>query len=164
MTLVLEHAGRARFVSLIAVLLILLPACTESEKQSPEREGRVRIDQETVDSLKNARKNQGASTETQDPLRRTMWLGSLLAYKDGKTVVEKVIKTVDGVDLVDGDVIESINGTDVDTPQEVKSRFGQVEVGDVVQLTLRRYGSPQTVAFARPDSSEVPDLNVTTMQ
>lgn len=155
---------------LVAIALMLL-GCGSSQTDGSEAEegsGMARIDNAMVDSMRAAANSAAARDETSatqgDSLRQIIWLGALLTYRDGETVVRSVIKPVNGVDVTDGDIIETLNGTPVTTPQDVKTSFDAIAVGAPVRLTLRRAGTKQMVVFARPAPSEVPDLNMTVMQ
>lgn len=121
----------------------------------------------TVDSATAARMRADGSESISRVMRvdgssMDIWLGTLLLMRDGEVVVGPTLRLPESVDLRRDDVIEAINETDVASPAALKEQYQAKSPGDEIRLTIRRAGEPQTVTFARLDSSEAPTLNVTT--
>lgn len=84
----------------------------------------------------------------------TLIAGAVIAEQEGEVRVAAVLDAAEGIDLQPGDVVLMLQGTAVTSGGDFSTRYGEVAVGDTVELTVRRGGEEQTVSFAKPAPME----------
>ncbi len=93
-----------------------------------------------------------ASSAAQEVVEKP-WLGvSLTQTPDGVTIAQVIADSpADAAGLQRGDVIEAIDGTEVDNVSEFLDQLDDKKVGDTVTLTISGDGPVQVTLEARPE-------------
>jgi len=104
-----------------------------------------------VDSGSSASAAPGAQQSQEKP-----WLGVMLARTpDGVTIAQVIADSpADKAGLKRGDVIKAVDGTTIDTAQELREQLKDKQVGDTVTLSIDRDGQTLDVSVtleARPE-------------
>lgn len=73
--------------------------------------------------------------------------GKHLVVDDVLPISEKVLKPGD---IRKGDIVSSINGKAVSSPDQFSDAFSKIKVGDPVELKIQRGKTTKTVSFSRP--------------
>ncbi len=108
-----------------------------------------------ADSAGSTKASAAASaTESQS---ENPWLGVTLARTpDGVTIAQVIADSpADAAGLQRGDVIEAVDGTEVDNTSEFRDQLADKNVGDTVTLSISRDGQAQDVAVtleAQPEA------------
>ena len=108
-----------------------------------------------IDTGSNASAAPGAQDENQDQ-QQTPWLGVYFVRAAGGVTVAYVIadSPADAAGLQRGDVIKSVDGTSVSTPNDFRDAIEGKAVGDTITLSIDRNGQTQDVTAtlaARPE-------------
>jgi len=86
-------------------------------------------------------------------------LGVHVSDKEGEVLIQSIISesAAEKMDLQEGDIIEAINGTEVNTIEELIKAIQQLESGDEIQVRYRRDGSTQQgkAELTEVNSSEI---------
>ena len=97
-----------------------------------------------------------AQEEDEEGQEESPWLGvTLTQTPDGATIAQVIADSpADAAGLQRGDVVEAVDGTEVDNVSEFLDQLGDKSVGDTVTLTISRDGQAQDAAVtleARPE-------------
>lgn len=94
--------------------------------------------------------------------------GLILADKDGKIVIEDIIDNMkaefSGQSPQRGDVITSIQGNKLASPEQVSEIYDKIESGKTVEMTLLRQDKEITTGFQKPDKNECPATKMMKVQ
>jgi len=104
-----------------------------------------------VDGGSSASAAPGAQEQQQDQQQQEKaWLGVLFARTpDGLTIAQVIADSAaDKAGLKRSDVIKAVNGTAVETVQELRDQLKDKQVGDTVTLSIERDGQAQDVSVA----------------
>jgi membrane-associated protease RseP (regulator of RpoE activity) len=91
----------------------------------------------------------GAQEQQQDQQQQEKaWMGVLFARTpDGLTIAQVIAESAaDKAGLKRGDVIKAVNGTAVETAQELRDQLKDKNVGDTITLSIERDGQAQDVS------------------
>ena len=99
-----------------------------------------------IDSGSSASAAPGAQDQQQQ--QEKAWLGVLFARTpDGLTIAQVIAESAaDKAGLKRADVIKAVNGTAVETVQELRDQIKDKNVGDTVTLSIERDGQAQDVS------------------
>jgi membrane-associated protease RseP (regulator of RpoE activity) len=88
--------------------------------------------------------------QEQQQQQEKAWLGVLFARTpDGLTIAQVIAESAaDKAGLKRSDVIKAVNGTAVETVQELRDQLKDKQVGDTVTLSIERDGQAQDVSVA----------------
>jgi membrane-associated protease RseP (regulator of RpoE activity) len=89
-----------------------------------------------------------AAPGAQEQQQEKAWMGVLFARTpDGLTIAQVIADSAaDKAGLKRGDVIKAVNGTAVETAQELRDQLKDKNVGDTVTLSIERDGQAQDVS------------------
>lgn len=85
--------------------------------------------------------------------------GLLLGESDGKIIISDVVEEIapkfKNYTPQNGDVIVSIQGNDVGSPDELENAYKQIKVGDTVTLVLLHENDKVEMSFSKPEEKAV---------